>query len=866
MLWISSVAALLVIGLLLLGGITLRTTYNKTLTDQLANLSRLSTVLAEHSQRVIFGADLLVANLQERIQSGGVRNAQELAHLVVNRAMFEEVQRMIMLTSDTDTLSVFDHTGRMLVSSAGWPTPNISIGDREHFNALKNAAPTDYVISAPVKNRLTGQTTIALLRRINSPSGEFLGTVNASIATSRFEKLYIAVLPGVQASVSLYRRDGMLLSQEPQGSNSLTENPEILAFFQDIVARADKGTLHTRAAAGHAAQLAAMHTVSSYPLMISVQNSERAALVEWWQLARIILVVAGGAVILIVLLAYALVRQWTLGLQILETDELRRLNKQLQDERNFTEAVLDHAGALVVVLDKEGRIRRFNRACEQLTGYRFEELEGRTPWETVIPPDQSDNVRINVFEALIRNTDSPASHFINHWQTRDGERRLIDWLNTVIRGADEQMLTVIAVGVDITERNRAEEELQRLNAELEQRVGERTRELIIAKEQAEQASRAKSEFLSRMSHELRTPMNAILGFSQLLQHDVEQPLTTQQSENIEEILRAGRHLLGLINEVLDLARIEAGKLSVSLEEVQVKSVVAESVMLIKPLANEGGIQVIDTTTASDARVLGDHMRLKQVLVNLLSNAVKYNSQHGVVTVSCVANADTVRIRINDTGPGLTPRQQSQLFRDFERLGAGDDSVIEGSGLGLALSKRLMELMQGSIGVESVPGEGSTFWIQLPVAEHPSETEAPPAVPAGAAASAVPQDTGQQWDVLCIEDNPANMRLIERLLSRRKDIRFHSAGVPSQGIALALAQRPALILLDINLPEMDGYQVLKILRANATIRAIPVVAISANATVRDIERSKEAGFDAYITKPLQVARFMELIDTFLRRNV
>ncbi len=381
-------------------------------------------------------------------------------------------------------------------------------------------------------------------------------------------------------------------------------------------------------------------------------------------------------------------------------------------------------------------------------------------------------------------------------------------------------------------------------------------EILRARDEAERANQAKSEFLSRMSHELRTPLNAILGFGQLLDRA---NLPGEQADNVQEVLHAGRHLLDLINEVLDLARIESGKFSVSKEPVALQALLADCLALIRPQAEARGIHIAAPAADCDAQVQADRTRLKQVLLNLLSNAVKYNRPEGHVSVTCKHLGGAIQIRIDDSGPGLSPAQQARLFKPFERLGA-DSTGIEGTGIGLALSKRLMEAMDGDIGVDSTPGAGSTFWLRLPAAVGAANAVGP--VAAVAATSALHAGGQARFDVLCIEDNPANLRLIERILAYRPDIRLLAAGTPSLGLELARAERPALILLDINLPEMDGYAVMACLRENAATRDIPVIAVSANAMPQDLARGQAAGFVDYLTKPLEIGRFLAAVDAVI----
>jgi PAS domain S-box-containing protein len=430
--------------------------------------------------------------------------------------------------------------------------------------------------------------------------------------------------------------------------------------------------------------------------------------------------------------------------------------------------------------------------------------------------------------------------------------------------AREQFLaSVSGVLAGFIRRKQVEAAWQRLNAELEERVQLRTVELLAAKLEAERANQAKSEFLSRMSHELRTPLNAILGFGQLLELA---GLPELQSDNVREVLHAGRHLLELINEMLDLARIESGKLELSLEPVNLADIVRECVSLAQPLADARGIELILADACGSHSVRADPTRLKQVLLNLLANAIKYNREQGTVSIACVAEPDddAIQIRISDTGAGLTAAQRERLFIAFERLGA-ENTAIEGTGIGLVLSQRLVALMGGEIGVESALGSGSTFWVRLSrVVEVDNGLASPAAItPAESVLTCV---GGVQFDLLCIEDNPANLRLVERILAERPNLHLRTANVPSLGLELALAHRPALILLDINLPDMDGYAVLRRLRESPATRDIPVLAISANAMPDDLARGKAAGFVDYLTKPLDVSVFLAAVDAALAQII
>ena len=496
-----------------------------------------------------------------------------------------------------------------------------------------------------------------------------------------------------------------------------------------------------------------------------------------------------------------------------------------------------------------------------IVGYKDDELENKfSSFERLLHPDDYKKVMQMIEDYLSGKAEKFEIEFRMHH--KDAHWEYILGRGHVVRDAVGKPIRMTGTAVDITERKLAEEQILKLNSELELRVKNRTSELMSAKEDAERANKAKSEFLSRMSHELRTPMNAILGFSQLLEADKSQPLSEDQTESVNEIIHAGEHLLELINEVLDLARIESGKISVSLEPVSVQEVLIECTALIKPLAEEREITVDEYNSCNNNYyVLADHTRLKQVLLNLLSNAVKYNKEKGLIKISCESIGDNLKLCVADTGGGLATNEQERLFIPFERLGA-ETTGIEGTGIGLALCKRIMECMNGEIGLGSTGSAGSEFWIILPISTAiPIENQQTDSIGKNIRKSF--EQSLYQHMVLYIEDNPANTRLIQRIFKQhRKDIYLLTAGTPSEGIELVQELKPGLILLDINLPEMDGYDVMKCLQANVKTRNIPVVGVSANAMTKDIARSKSAGFKDYLTKPVDMVKLLTVVETFL----
>jgi CheY-like chemotaxis protein len=389
-------------------------------------------------------------------------------------------------------------------------------------------------------------------------------------------------------------------------------------------------------------------------------------------------------------------------------------------------------------------------------------------------------------------------------------------------------------------------------AELEQALEDQRRLEAVAND----ANRTKSEFLSRMSHELRTPLNAVLGFAQLLETE---PLEPEQLDSVHQIRRGGRHLLDLINEVLDLTRIETGTIALSPEAVPVGDVVAEAIELLGALAASSNVHLVgDTAHTCDVHVFADRQRLKQILLNLLSNAIKYNRPGGTVSAHCAAAGDRLRIKVVDTGPGISEADAARLFQPFERLGA-EHTEVQGTGIGLALSRRLAVAMGGSVDVESVVGRGSTFWVELPIVEGPVQRYERLDV---RRASASADDDPDTRTVLYIEDNVSNLRLVERVLEKRPQIHLVAAMQGRLGLDLARQHRPFAILLDLHLPDCEGEDVLHQLRDDPATASIPVVILSADATPGRIQRLVAAGAHAYLAKPLDVRRLLETLDDLL----
>ena len=418
---------------------------------------------------------------------------------------------------------------------------------------------------------------------------------------------------------------------------------------------------------------------------------------------------------------------------------------------------------------------------------------------------------------------------------------------------------------EVEERRAAQQDVVRLNEQLEQRVRERTAalersnaELALASHAAEAANRAKSEFLSNMSHELRTPLNAIIGFGQML--SVSDPATLPLDRHkafLEHIVKAGHHLLSLINDILNLAQIEAGKMTLSIEPIRLAEVLEECRSLIQPLAERRKVRLL-FPEASSMMVRADRTRLKQVLLNLLSNAVKYNRESGSVVVDTIPMPpDRLRLSVQDTGMGMRPEQLKSLFQPFNRLGQ-EGGPEEGTGIGLVVTRRLAQMMGGTLGVSSTPGAGSVFWVDLPTLP----ADDPVTVPQALLAEERPRQERRQTTVLCVEDNPASVDLIQALLMARPDVRLLTADNGQRGVELARQQLPDVILMDNNMPVLSGTEAQAMLRSDPRTSHIPVIAISANAMPDAVEKGLAAGFFRYLTKPLDLHALGQALDEAL----
>ncbi|MBC7436083.1 MAG: response regulator [Bdellovibrionales bacterium] len=516
-------------------------------------------------------------------------------------------------------------------------------------------------------------------------------------------------------------------------------------------------------------------------------------------------------------------------------------------------AILTSANFSIIATDEKGIIQLFNIGAERMLGYSAAEVVNRISPSDIHDPAEV-MARAEALSAELHTTIAPGFEALAYKASRgiedsyqltnirkDGSRFPAIVSITALRDDHDEIIGYLMIATDNSVRRQVELELQQAMAA------------------AEKANLAKSDFLSSMSHELRTPLSAILGFAQLIESGMPQP-TPSQKRSVDQILQAGWYLLELINEILDLALVESGKLSLSPEPMSLADALQECEAMVEPQAAKQGVSVRFQPLAASHFVMADRTRVKQIIINLLSNAIKYNKPGGSVLVDCVLlSPERIRIRVEDTGVGMSPVQLKQLFQPFNRLGQEGTSE-QGTGIGLVMTKRLIELMGGAIGVDSTAGEGSVFWIEMKLTAERSYLPGADGLAVKKVTANGLRDNAQT--LLYVEDNPANLMLVEDLVARRNDIRLLTARDGHAGIAMAHTHSPHVILMDINLPGISGIKALKLLAQDTATAHIPVIALSANAMPHDIARGLEAGFFRYLTKPIKINEFMTTLDEAL----
>jgi PAS domain S-box-containing protein len=601
----------------------------------------------------------------------------------------------------------------------------------------------------------------------------------------------------------------------------------------EVVRRSDDPLVHAALAGGSgvgeattdgSSQLVAYSPVTDVGWAVTADVPSDVALVDAQRVRNGVL----GAAVLLGLITLA-------GVALLARAERDRdlAVARLEGSEAFLDSVVENIPNMVFVKDaNELRFVRFNRAGEKLIGRAREDMLGKNDFD-LFPADQARAFTDK--DRAVLATGELADIGLEPIDTPGHGERLLHTRKIPILDPSGAPAFLLGISDDVTEREEAKRAVEQ------------------ARDEADRANRAKSEFLSRMSHELRTPLNSVLGFSQLLALD---ELTDEQRENVALIRSAGRHLLTLIDEVLEIAQIEAGRLRVSLEPVHVSDVVHDALDLVHPAAVEADVTIPADPPGCDAWITADRQRLLQVLLNLLSNAIKYNRKGGAISIVCERSAGTVSLAVIDTGIGISSSNLAKLFTPFERLGA-EQSGVEGTGVGLALSRLLCQQMGGSLAVSSTVGVGSMFTLEMPAGD-PAVVHLP-LTPAVAHPETEPHASDAPVRVLYIEDNVANLRVVERAMATRTRVELIGAMQGSIGIELARQHQPELIILDLHLPDMPGDQVLARLAGDPATAAIPVVICTADATPGEAPRLLAAGASGYLTKPIDLAELFAVVE-------
>jgi len=804
----------------------------------------MAAVAAESTRRAIATIDL---NLHDVIE---LKNRASIP--IRNLDHHDTLKTIVRSSPLLQALGWVDADGNRLTSSLFAEPPPLNVADAPQFRVHAERDDAGLYIGAPLQSRLLGTWMSLVTRRIDNPDGSFGGIVSGIIDPVRLGDAFSGANLGRTQGMSIvHLASGAIMARVPHRDEWIGRSVSASAAFQERMT-AGEGNHRMASVVDGAVRIMGFKVVPGTPLVVFVTIDQDEAL-EPWRRYRLQVGTLVGLLCALLLGGSALLyRQF--GRDAWAMAEAGRREAALaaaredseRAHRRLTDAIesLNDGFALydkddrLVTINSVGRDWNPRVAAVAVPGAHYADIV-RAAGEAGIASSESGGDLDAFVARRLREFREPTVTFQREISGR--------WYQVRHRPTSDGGMVLLRT--DITELKRREAELAEAHAAAE-----------AAREEAEAASRAKSEFLASMSHELRTPLNSIIGFAQMMEMNRERNLSANQMEAIGFIHQGGKHLLNLVSDILDLVKIEAGRLMVEIETVRVADSLADVRSSLEPMAARRGISLTVDSVSAIPDIRADAQRLRQVLMNLVSNAIKYNRTGGSVSISAhLLREGYARLVVADTGVGIASEKHGEVFEPFQRLGA-EFSTIEGTGIGLAIAKRLAEAMNGSIGFSSATGIGSTFWCEFPLAAPLGETRARPV---DQIALTAPRAASGGYTVLYIEDNPASLRLMEHVLRGIDGVRMLAAPEARLGLELATDHRPDVIILDLNLPGMSGYEALKQLKAMPQTRHIPVVALTAAAMPADVKRGEAAGFFRYLTKPMDVELLLSTIDEALR---